>query len=111
MHGTNENGQVFLVDSSVWIDYFRSTRNSPTDRLNTLFGNQSVVLFWFTLLAQVTVGYAFADNSRPVESTGEHDEAQRSTTGYRKALKARFGTVARPVTGVECGSAPSDSFL
>jgi predicted nucleic acid-binding protein len=33
---------VILVDSSVWIDYFRGTRNSQTDRLDTLLGNQPI---------------------------------------------------------------------
>jgi predicted nucleic acid-binding protein len=33
---------VILVDSSVWIDYFRGRQNSQTDRLDVLLGNEPV---------------------------------------------------------------------
>jgi predicted nucleic acid-binding protein len=33
---------VILVDSSVWIDYFRGMQSSQTDRLDGLLGNQPI---------------------------------------------------------------------
>jgi hypothetical protein len=33
---------VILVDSSVWIDYFRGMQTSQTDRLDALLGNEPV---------------------------------------------------------------------
>ena len=33
---------MILVDSSVWIDYFRGTRSSQTDRLHALLGNEPI---------------------------------------------------------------------
>jgi len=33
---------VILVDSSVWIDYFRGKQSSQTDRLDALLGNEPV---------------------------------------------------------------------
>jgi hypothetical protein len=33
---------VILVDSSVWIDYFRGIQSSQTDRLHALLGNEPI---------------------------------------------------------------------
>jgi predicted nucleic acid-binding protein len=33
---------VILVDSSVWIDYFRGLQSSQTDRLHALLGNEPI---------------------------------------------------------------------
>jgi predicted nucleic acid-binding protein len=33
---------VILVDSSVWIDYFRGGQSSQTDRLHALLGNEPI---------------------------------------------------------------------
>jgi predicted nucleic acid-binding protein len=33
---------VILVDSSVWIDYFRGMQSSQTDRLHALLGNEPI---------------------------------------------------------------------
>ena len=35
---------MILVDSSVWIDYFRGMKTSQTDRLDGLLGNQLVAI-------------------------------------------------------------------
>jgi predicted nucleic acid-binding protein len=47
---------VILVDSSVWIDYFRGTRNSQTDRLDALLDNQPVAT-GDLVLAEVLQGF------------------------------------------------------
>ena len=33
---------MILVDSSVWIDYFRGMQSSQTDRLHALLGNEPI---------------------------------------------------------------------
>jgi predicted nucleic acid-binding protein len=35
---------VILVDSSVWIDYFRGTSSAQTDQLDALLGNELIVI-------------------------------------------------------------------
>ena len=47
---------MILVDSSVWIDYFRGTRNSQTDRLDALLDNQPVATADL-VLAEVLQGF------------------------------------------------------
>jgi predicted nucleic acid-binding protein len=47
---------VILVDSSVWIDYFRGTQNSQTDRLDALLGNEPVAT-GDLVLAEVLQGF------------------------------------------------------
>jgi predicted nucleic acid-binding protein len=50
---------VILVDSSVWIDYFRGRQNSQTDRLDGLLGNQPVAT-GDLVLAEVLQGFGSA---------------------------------------------------
>jgi predicted nucleic acid-binding protein len=47
---------VILVDSSVWIDYFRGNQTPETDRLDTLLGNEPVATGDF-ILAEVLQGF------------------------------------------------------
>lgn len=47
---------MILVDSSVWIDYFRGTQNSQTDRLDALLGNEPVAT-GDLVLAEVLQGF------------------------------------------------------
>jgi predicted nucleic acid-binding protein len=47
---------VILVDSSVWIDYFRGTVTPQTDRLNALLGNESLAV-GDLVLAEVLQGF------------------------------------------------------
>ena len=35
---------MILVDSSVWIDYFRGTSSAQTDQLDALLGNELIVM-------------------------------------------------------------------
>lgn len=47
---------MILVDSSVWIDYFRGTVTPQTDRLDTLLGNEPVAI-GDLILAEVLQGF------------------------------------------------------
>ena len=47
---------MILVDSSVWIDYFRGMQNSQTDRLDGLLGNQPIAT-GDLVLAEVLQGF------------------------------------------------------
>ena len=40
--GRHENGRVILIDSSVWIDYFRGVATAQTDRLDRFLGTESL---------------------------------------------------------------------
>jgi len=48
---------VILVDSSVWIDYFRGSQTPETDRLDTLLGNEPVAT-GDLILAEVLQGFS-----------------------------------------------------
>jgi predicted nucleic acid-binding protein len=50
---------VILVDSSVWIDYFRGLQTSQTDRLDGLLGNQPIAT-GDLVLAEVLQGFGSA---------------------------------------------------
>jgi hypothetical protein len=50
---------MILVDSSVWIDYFRGMETSQTDRLDGLLGNQ-LVATGDLVLAEVLQGFGSA---------------------------------------------------
>lgn len=40
----HENRQVILVDSSVWIDFFRGKSNPQVERLDALLGNEPLAI-------------------------------------------------------------------
>ena len=50
---------MILVDSSVWIDYFRGMQTSQTDRLDGLLGNQ-LIATGDLVLAEVLQGFGSA---------------------------------------------------
>jgi predicted nucleic acid-binding protein len=52
---------VILVDSSVWIDYFRGMQSSQTDRLYALLGNEPVAT-GDLVLAEVLQGFGSAQD-------------------------------------------------
>jgi predicted nucleic acid-binding protein len=54
---------MVLVDSSVWIDYFRGSRTPQTDRLDTLLGVQPLAV-GDLMLAEVLQGF---DSDRDFE--------------------------------------------
>lgn len=47
---------MILVDSSVWIDYFRGTASAQTDQLDTLLGNELIII-GDLILAEVLQGF------------------------------------------------------
>ncbi len=48
---------MILVDSSVWIDYFRGTRSAAADRLDALLGEEPVAI-GDLMLAEILQGFA-----------------------------------------------------
>ena len=52
---------MILVDSSVWIDYFRGIRSSQTDRLYALLGNEPIAT-GDLVLAEVLQGFGSAQD-------------------------------------------------
>ena len=47
---------MILVDSSVWIDYFRGVATSQTDRLDALLGSSTIII-GDVILAEVLQGF------------------------------------------------------
>jgi predicted nucleic acid-binding protein len=52
---------VILVDSSVWIDYFRGIQSSQTDRLHALLGNEPIAT-GDLVLTEVLQGFGSAQD-------------------------------------------------
>ena len=52
---------MILVDSSVWIDYFRGIPSSQTDRLHALLGNEPIAT-GDLVLAEVLQGFGSAQD-------------------------------------------------
>ena len=52
---------MILVDSSVWIDYFRGRQSSQTDRLHALLGNEPIAT-GDLVLAEVLQGFGSAQD-------------------------------------------------
>ena len=52
---------MILVDSSVWIDYFRGNQTSQTDRLYALLGNEPIAT-GDLVLAEVLQGFGSAQD-------------------------------------------------
>ena len=52
---------MILVDSSVWIDYFRGVATPESDRLDALLGRESVAV-GDLMLAEVSQGFAADDD-------------------------------------------------
>ncbi|MGD0505743.1 MAG: PIN domain nuclease [Steroidobacteraceae bacterium] len=52
---------MILVDSSVWIDYFRGVRSSQTDRLHALLGNEPIAT-GDLVLTEVLQGFGSAQD-------------------------------------------------
>ena len=52
---------MILVDSTVWIDYFRGIQSSQTDRLHALLGNEPIAT-GDLVLAEVLQGFGSAQD-------------------------------------------------
>jgi len=95
---------LILVDTSVWIDYFRGTSNRESDRLDELLG-QSEIAIGDLILAEVLQGFggdaAFERARRslaafPLIEIGGADIAIQCARNFR-ALRARGITVRRTI--------------
>jgi len=95
---------MILVDSSVWIDYFRGDPSAPADTLDRLLGNEPL-LVGDLILAEVLQGFGSErdfDQARgllesfDVVSLGGHATAVQAARNYR-ALRARGITVRKTI--------------
>jgi len=95
---------VILVDSSVWIDYFRGTRTPETDRLDTLLGNEPVAT-GDLILAEVLQGFGSAQDfnrgkelltSLPILALVGSDIAVQAAKNFR-TLRAHGITVRKTI--------------
>lgn len=95
---------MILVDSSVWIDYFRGTRNPQSDRLDSLLGLEPLAI-GDLILAEVLQGCdADADFDRVkdllgsliVVELGGKDIAIQAAKNFR-ILRARGVTIRQTI--------------
>jgi predicted nucleic acid-binding protein len=83
---------VILVDSSVWIDYFRGIQSSQTDRLHALLGNEPIAT-GDLVLVEVLQGFGSAKDfnqgkrlltSLPIVELVGGDIAIQAANNFRK---------------------------
>ena len=95
---------MILVDSSVWIDYFRGTQSSQTDRLYALLGNEPIAT-GDLVLAEVLQGFGSAQDfnqgkklltSLPVIELVGGDIAIQAANNFR-ALRSLGITVRKTI--------------
>lgn len=95
---------MILVDSSVWIDYFRGIPTPQADRLDALLGSQPLAI-GDIILAEVLQGFAsehdFRQALRLMTSLSEiniggHDVAVQAARNFR-TLRARGITVRKTI--------------
>jgi len=98
---------LILVDSSVWIDYFRGTVTPQTNRLHDLLGNEPIaigdlivaeVLQGFTSERDFTQALRLFDTLVMVE-LGGRDLAVAAAKNFRK-LRSLGVTVRKTVDGI-----------
>jgi predicted nucleic acid-binding protein len=96
---------VILVDSSVWIDYFRGIQSSQTDRLHALLGNEPIAT-GDLVLAEVLQGFGSAQDfnqgkklltSLPIIELVGGDIAIQAASNFRtlRSLGRRMGQGSR----------------
>jgi predicted nucleic acid-binding protein len=95
---------VILVDSSVWIDYFRGIRNPQSDRLDSLLGSEPLAI-GDLIMAEVLQGFdADADFNRVkdllgsliVVELGGKDIAIQAAKNFR-ILRAKGVTIRQTI--------------
>jgi predicted nucleic acid-binding protein len=95
---------MILVDSSVWIDYFRGTQTSETDRLDEILG-QDLVLVGDIVLTEVLQGFTrdsdFNQAARLLRSLtsvdiGGREIAVQAARNFR-FLRARGVTIRKTI--------------
>jgi hypothetical protein len=98
---------MILVDSSVWIDYFRGTATPQTDRLDSLLGTEPVAI-GDLILTEVLQGFASDRDfnqarklltSLAVVDLGGRDIAIQAARHFR-ALRALGVTVRKTIDTV-----------
>jgi len=98
---------MILVDSSVWIDYFRGTSTPRSDRLDELLGMVPLAI-GDLVLVEVLQGFAddkeFGRAKKPLSSftpvdLGGHDIAIQAAKNFR-ALHSRGVTVHKTIDTV-----------
>lgn len=95
---------MILVDSSVWIDYFRGTATPEADRLDTLLGEEALIV-GDIILAEVLQGFR-ADSdfdtalalfaTLPTVELGGREAAIEAARNFRR-LRARGVTVRKTI--------------
>ncbi|WP_144158244.1 PIN domain nuclease [Paraburkholderia sp. BCC1885] len=94
-----------LVDSSVWIDYFRGVASPETDRLDTLLGTQALltgdlivveVLQGFSAESEFNTARQLMTTSLSVVSLVGPDNAVQAARNYR-ALRAQGVTIRKTI--------------
>lgn len=95
---------MILVDSSVWIDYFRGTASQECDQLDALLGSEPVAI-GDLMLAEVLQGFArerdferareLLRSLEPID-IGGHAVAEQSARNFR-ALRAKGVTVRKTI--------------
>ncbi len=95
---------MILVDSSVWIDYFRGAATPQTNQLDLLLGSESLAI-GDLMLAEVLQGFARQDDfdsamallgSLTVIDIGGQDIAVKAARNFR-ALRAKGVTVRKTI--------------
>lgn len=95
---------MILVDSSVWIDYFRGAESRETDRLDSLLGEQELAV-GDVVLAEVLQGFdedrAFRQalalfNTLTLIEVGGRDTAIEAARNFRR-LRAKGVTVRKTI--------------
>lgn len=98
---------MILVDSSVWIDYFRGTATPQTERLDALLGTEPIAT-GDLILAEVLQGFASDRDfnqarklltSLVIVELGGKDVAVQAAKNFR-ALRARGVTVRKTIDTV-----------
>ncbi len=98
---------MILVDSSVWIDYFRGAPTKQTDRLDSVLDREPVVI-GDLILVEVLQGFVADRDFQKAKSLfapltlielGGADIAYRAAANYRKLRKAG-ATVRKTIDAV-----------
>jgi predicted nucleic acid-binding protein len=113
-----ENRQVIIVDSSVWIDYFRGERNAQTDKLDALVMTEAVTV-GDLILAEVLQGFSSEIDFREARKEmmrfelielGGCELAVKAATNYR-SLKKRGFTIRKTVDSIIATRCIEDGYI
>jgi predicted nucleic acid-binding protein len=108
---------MILVDSSVWIDYFRGRKTPETDLLDSVLGGSPVAI-GDLILAEVLQGFASDKEFRAAESMlgalslvvlGGKDIAIKAAKNHR-LLRARGVTVRKTIDTIIATRCIEDSY-